>query len=140
MDGGGSEAEVLDALVSKYGERILAAPKPRGFNRLAYALPFVVVAVGLVLIAVMLGRPQGRIGVAELLHEVHHPRVEPVGAPGAEALVGRLLEEHPELVEPMQWLAEAVSILAGCDAATCAGRILYSRSFLEEQGRLPRRE
>lgn len=66
--------------------------------------------------------------------------VAAVDTPGAEALVGQLLAEHPELVEPVEWLTEAVSILAGCDAATCTGRILYSRSFLEEQGRLPRRE
>jgi citronellol/citronellal dehydrogenase len=66
--------------------------------------------------------------------------VAAVDTPGAGALVGRLLREHPELVEPVEWLAEAVAILAGCDAAACTGRILYSRAFLEERGRLPRRE
>jgi NAD(P)-dependent dehydrogenase (short-subunit alcohol dehydrogenase family) len=64
--------------------------------------------------------------------------VAAVDTPGADALVGRLLREHPELVEPVEWLAEAVSILACCDAAACTGRVLYSRSFLEERGRLPR--
>jgi citronellol/citronellal dehydrogenase len=64
--------------------------------------------------------------------------VAAVDTPGAEALVGQLLRDRPELVEPVEWLAEAVSILAGCDAATCTGRVLYSRSFLEECGRLSR--
>jgi citronellol/citronellal dehydrogenase len=64
--------------------------------------------------------------------------VAAVDTPGAEALVGQLLREHPELVEPVEWLVEAVSILAQSDAAACTGRILYSRSFLEEHGRLPR--
>ena len=64
--------------------------------------------------------------------------VAAVRTPGAEALVGPLMREHPELVEPVEWLAEAVAILAGCDAATCTGRVLYSRPFLEERGRMPR--
>lgn len=65
--------------------------------------------------------------------------VAAVHTPGAEALVGQLLRDHPELVEPVEWLAQAVAILAGCDAAACTGRVLYSRSFLEERGRTPRR-
>jgi citronellol/citronellal dehydrogenase len=67
--------------------------------------------------------------------------VAPVAAvrtPGAEALVGRLMDEHPELVEPVEWLAEAVLALATCDPRTCSGRILYSGPFLDEIGRKPR--
>ncbi len=63
--------------------------------------------------------------------------VAAVATPGAEALVGRLLEEHPELVEPVEWLAEAVVVLATCDARTCTGRVLYSGPFLDEVGRKP---
>jgi NAD(P)-dependent dehydrogenase (short-subunit alcohol dehydrogenase family) len=63
--------------------------------------------------------------------------VAAVATPGAEALVGRLLEEHPELVEPVEWLAEAVAFLAACDARQCTGRVLYSRPFLDELGRKP---
>jgi NAD(P)-dependent dehydrogenase (short-subunit alcohol dehydrogenase family) len=63
--------------------------------------------------------------------------VAAVATPGAEALVGRLLEEHPELVEPVEWLAEAVAILAAYDARQCTGRILYSGPFLDELGRKP---
>lgn len=67
--------------------------------------------------------------------------VAPVAAvrtPGAEALVGRLMETHPELVEPVEWLAEAVLALATCDPRTCTGRILYSGPFLDEIGRKPK--
>jgi citronellol/citronellal dehydrogenase len=63
--------------------------------------------------------------------------VAAVATPGGEALVGRLLQEHPELVEPVEWLAEAVSILAACDARQCTGRVLYSGPFLDELGRKP---
>jgi len=66
--------------------------------------------------------------------------VAAVRTPGAEALVGTLMREHPELVEPVEWLAEAVAILACCDAATCTGRVLYSKAFLEECGRKPQRD
>ena len=64
--------------------------------------------------------------------------VAAVATPGAEALVGRLLAEHPELVEPVEWLAEAVVVLATCDPRTCTGRVLYSGPFLDEVGRKPR--
>ena len=48
-----SEQEILDLFVERYGERILASPRARGFNRLAYVLPwafFILGAVALVLI------------------------------------------------------------------------------------------
>ncbi|HZR81549.1 MAG TPA: SDR family NAD(P)-dependent oxidoreductase [Candidatus Binatia bacterium] len=68
--------------------------------------------------------------------------VAPVAAvrtPGADALVGKLMDEHPELVEPVEWLAEAVLVLATCDPNTCTGRVLYSGPFLDEVGRKPSR-
>lgn len=63
--------------------------------------------------------------------------VAAVDTPGASALVGPLLRDHPELVEPVEWLAEAVAVLATCDPATCTGRVLYSGPFLDELGRKP---
>jgi NAD(P)-dependent dehydrogenase (short-subunit alcohol dehydrogenase family) len=66
--------------------------------------------------------------------------VAPVAAvrtPGAEALVGKLMDEHPELVEPPEWLAEAVLALVTCDPRSCTGRILYSGPYLDEIGRKP---
>jgi cytochrome c-type biogenesis protein CcmH len=58
---GATETEILDAFVAKYGERILAAPKPQGFNLFAYVMPVVALAAGLVVIVFWLRRhrPQG---------------------------------------------------------------------------------
>jgi NAD(P)-dependent dehydrogenase (short-subunit alcohol dehydrogenase family) len=64
--------------------------------------------------------------------------VAAVSTPGAEALVGKLLAEHPELVEPVEWLAEATVVLATSDPKTWTGRVLYSGPFLDEVGRKPR--
>ena len=63
--------------------------------------------------------------------------VAAVRTPGAEALVGELMKTNPDLVEPVEWLAEAVLALATCDPRTCTGRILYSGPFLDEIGRKP---
>ena len=64
--------------------------------------------------------------------------VAAVSTPGAEALVGKFLAEHPELVEPVEWLAEAVVVLATSDPKAHTGRVLYSGPFLDEVGRKPR--
>lgn len=64
--------------------------------------------------------------------------VAAVHTPGADALIGGLLRDHPELVEPVEWLAESVAILANVDVS-CTGRVLYSKSFLEERGQTPTR-
>jgi citronellol/citronellal dehydrogenase len=63
--------------------------------------------------------------------------VAAVRTPGAEALVGELMKTRPDLVEPVEWLAEAVLALATCDPRSCTGRILYSGPFLDEIGRKP---
>ena len=57
---GATETEILDAFVAKYGERILAAPKPQGFNLFAYVMPVVALAVGAVVIAFTLYRHRPR--------------------------------------------------------------------------------
>jgi cytochrome c-type biogenesis protein CcmH len=43
---GKSRDEILDYYVAKYGERILAAPRARGINVLAYAAPFAALILG----------------------------------------------------------------------------------------------
>jgi cytochrome c-type biogenesis protein CcmH len=43
--GGYSEAEIRDAFVAVYGERVLTAPQPRGFNLLAYVAPFAAITL-----------------------------------------------------------------------------------------------
>ena len=43
---GKSRGEILDYYVAKYGERILAAPRARGVNVLAYIAPFAALILG----------------------------------------------------------------------------------------------
>ncbi|KJS21906.1 MAG: hypothetical protein VR72_08320 [Clostridiaceae bacterium BRH_c20a] len=47
---GKSKDEILQFFVSIYGEQVLAAPKPRGFNLTAYVTPFLAVFVGALII------------------------------------------------------------------------------------------
>ncbi len=53
---GATEKDVVDHFVAKYGERILVAPRPRGFNLVAYVMPALGLAGGLVLILLFLRR------------------------------------------------------------------------------------
>jgi NAD(P)-dependent dehydrogenase (short-subunit alcohol dehydrogenase family) len=65
--------------------------------------------------------------------------VSPVAAvrtPGAEALVRELMDARPDLVEPVEVLAEAAVVLATCDPALLTGRVLLSQPFLAEIGRV----
>jgi citronellol/citronellal dehydrogenase len=61
--------------------------------------------------------------------------VAAVRTPGAEAHLGRLLDDRPEIVEPIDLIVEAALVLATCDPATVTGRVVYSRPFLRELGR-----
>jgi cytochrome c-type biogenesis protein CcmH/NrfF len=49
IDRGDSDDLVLQSFVQKYGATILAAPTTTGFNRIAWIMPFVALAFGLVL-------------------------------------------------------------------------------------------
>jgi len=60
--------------------------------------------------------------------------VAAVRTPGAEVHLGPLLDERPEIVEPVELIAEAALVLATCDPATVTGRVVYSRPFLRELG------
>lgn len=61
--------------------------------------------------------------------------VAAVRTPGAEAHLGTLLDDRPEIVEPIDLIVEAALVLACCDPATVTGRVVYSRPFLRELGR-----
>jgi cytochrome c-type biogenesis protein CcmH len=52
--------EIIDHYVNKYGERILAKPKKRGFNLAAYWAPYLALALGVIAIALVIGRGVGR--------------------------------------------------------------------------------
>ncbi len=61
--------------------------------------------------------------------------VAAVRTPGAEVHLGALLDERPDIVEPVELIADAALVLATCDPATITGRVVYSRPFLTELGR-----
>jgi len=61
--------------------------------------------------------------------------VAAVRTPGAEMLVGDVLDANPAIVESLELFVEAALVLATCDPATTTGRLLYSRPMLEELGR-----
>ena len=51
---GMSRKEILDHFVDQYGERILAAPRPEGFNLLVYILPWVALIFGIWIVWVLM--------------------------------------------------------------------------------------
>src|SRR5918994_2144525 len=63
--------------------------------------------------------------------------VAAVRTPGAQVHLGPPLDERPDIVEPVELLADATVVLATCDPATMTGRVVYSRPFLTELGRNP---
>lgn len=56
VEGGYEAREIVDALVSTYGESILLLPRKQGFNWAAYLMPFAAIGGGAVLILAMLRR------------------------------------------------------------------------------------
>jgi cytochrome c-type biogenesis protein CcmH len=56
VEGGHEAREIVDALVSTYGESILLLPRKQGFNWAAYLMPFAAIGGGAVLILAMLRR------------------------------------------------------------------------------------
>jgi NAD(P)-dependent dehydrogenase (short-subunit alcohol dehydrogenase family) len=61
--------------------------------------------------------------------------VAAVRTPGAEALIGDMLEARPDVVESIELFVEATLALATCVPEKLTGRVCYSRPLLEELGR-----
>ncbi|MGE5686646.1 MAG: cytochrome c-type biogenesis protein CcmH, partial [Gemmatimonadota bacterium] len=53
---GKTAQQILDAFVAKYGEKVLMAPEPVGFNLWGYLLPGVAITLGAAILAVVIGR------------------------------------------------------------------------------------
>ncbi len=51
-----SDDDIYSAFEKKYGKKVRGAPKPEGFNMLAWVLPFVGLALGGVIVAVVVRR------------------------------------------------------------------------------------
>jgi len=56
LKGGKSKDQITAALVAKYGEVILGAPKAKGFNLIVWVAPFLATLVGLILVTFILLR------------------------------------------------------------------------------------
>ena len=54
--GGYDPEEITAAFIETWGERVLTAPKPQGFNLLAYVAPFAGLAIGGTIAAVLIRR------------------------------------------------------------------------------------
>jgi cytochrome c-type biogenesis protein CcmH len=54
--GGYDRAEIIAAFVETWGERVLTAPKPEGFNLVAYVTPFLALGVGGAVAALLIRR------------------------------------------------------------------------------------
>jgi cytochrome c-type biogenesis protein CcmH len=75
---GRSEQEIKEYFVVQYGERVLAAPPPRGFNWLAYLIPPAAFIAAVVVLARTLRRwmRPGQAGAAAPAIESDDPYVE----------------------------------------------------------------
>jgi len=60
---GMSRDEILDHFVTQYGERILATPRPEGFNRLVYILPWVALIFGAWILFILLRKMRTPVSV-----------------------------------------------------------------------------
>ncbi|MGO9641965.1 MAG: cytochrome c-type biogenesis protein CcmH [Candidatus Acidiferrales bacterium] len=58
---GDSDDLILQAFVQEYGEAVLAEPPAKGFNRLAWYLPGVAFALGLGIVALVIGKWRHRM-------------------------------------------------------------------------------
>lgn len=65
IDAGLKHEEILASFVARYGETILAAPTKKGFNLLAWVMPFLVLAIATLTLAQML-RHWVRVNVVPL--------------------------------------------------------------------------
>ena len=61
--------------------------------------------------------------------------VAAVRTPGADTLVGDVMDANPGIVEPLELFVEAALVLATADPTSLTGRVCYSRPLLDELGR-----
>lgn len=84
QDQGKTADEIVAAFVARYGEKILMAPKPEGFNLAGYVVPGTAILLGGALMFVILQRrTRMRAAAAAPVAPVQAPPVAGAGAPGA---------------------------------------------------------
>jgi cytochrome c-type biogenesis protein CcmH/NrfF len=82
---GKNSEEIIAAFVDKYGERVLMAPKPVGFNLAGYLVPGLVVLLAAVVLAVILLRRHRMADIAAAA-PVSSGAPDPIGAASSEEL------------------------------------------------------
>jgi len=55
VDRGYADNTILQSFVEKYGTVVLAAPTTRGFNRIAWIMPYLALILGITLVVFMVG-------------------------------------------------------------------------------------
>jgi cytochrome c-type biogenesis protein CcmH len=90
-DEGKTAQEVIDAFVSKYGEKALMAPKPQGFNLWGYLLPGVAITGAAVALVSVLRRREAVAGASPASQSAPAPEV-PASAEEMERLRRALAE------------------------------------------------
>ncbi len=96
-DGGKTAQQILDAFVAKYGEKVLMAPKPEGFNLAGYLVPAAaLVAAGTALVMVIGRRKQAVTAAA------------PAASAGMTAIDPSAVAATPEELERVRRALEEV--------------------------------
>jgi cytochrome c-type biogenesis protein CcmH/NrfF len=89
---GKSAQQILDAFVIEYGEKVLMAPEPGGFNLLGYLLPGVAITLGAATLAFVIGRRERRRSLALVT----------AAPPAGEATSSPPLQGTPEELERLR--------------------------------------
>lgn len=76
MELGWSEKQIKEFFAEQYGDQVMAVPPRRGFNWLIYVLPPLVVLIGMVVVARVIGKP-GKISAAAPLVEQNEKPATP---------------------------------------------------------------
>jgi len=93
LEGGKTKTEVIDFMVEKHGEQILAAPKKEGFNLVGYIAPFIaILAVGFIIVQTV-KRWAGRSGVARAASA---KKTKPVSTSDDSELANKMKKELEE--------------------------------------------
>jgi cytochrome c-type biogenesis protein CcmH len=94
LENGKGKAEVMQAMVARYGERILAAPTKEGFNLTAWILPFVALVAGGFVVAKVIAGWKRQARHSNQLQTATHEQSEqkPVSDRYAERLERELRE------------------------------------------------
>jgi cytochrome c-type biogenesis protein CcmH len=71
LEKGMNKEQVINTLVQKYGDRILASPPTEGFNLVAWILPWLGVLVGSILVGYLVYRWVKAKSIEPLKEEIH---------------------------------------------------------------------